>query len=239
MKIRINKYLAAAGVASRRKIDDLISQSRITINGVLATPGIQVDPEADKIFVDNKRILYVQPKFAYYLLNKPAGVLSTCSDDRDRETVLNFVPDNQRLFPIGRLDCHTSGLIILTNDGDLSLKLTHPRYHLAKTYRLTIKGSIPRSTIQKLSEPIELEDGPTLPAVVQKYIYSGTKTIIDLTIFQGKNRQIRRMCAALGLELDSLNRISIGPIQMGTLKVGSYRSLTPDEVTALKFGSNS
>ena len=197
MKIRINKYLASVGVASRRKIDDIISQSRIMVNDSLATPGIQVDPQVDKIFVDNKRILYTQPKFAYYLLNKPAGVLSTCSDDRDRETVLNFVPNNQRLFPIGRLDCHTSGLIILTNDGDLSLKLTHPRYHLAKTYRLTIQGDIPRSTIQKLSEPIQLEDGHTLPAVVEKYVYSGPKTIIDLTIFQGKNRQIRRMCDSL------------------------------------------
>lgn len=236
MKIRINKYLASAGVASRRKIDEYVAQSRIVVNGEVATPGLQVDPENDKIFIDNKRFLYVQPKFAYYLLNKPAGVLSTCSDDRDRETVLNFVPNNQRLFPIGRLDCHTSGLIILTNDGDLSLKLTHPRYHLAKTYRLTIQGDIPRSTIQKLSEPLMLEDGPTLPAVIQKYVYSGPKTIIDLTIFQGKNRQIRRMAAALNLELDSLNRIAIGPIQMGTLKVGSYRSLTPAEVESLKRG---
>lgn len=234
MKIRINKYLASSGVASRRKIDEYIADGRIIVNDDLASPGLQVDPEVDKIFIDNKRFLYVPPKFVYYLLNKPAGVLSTCSDDRDRETVLNFVPDNQRVFPVGRLDCHTSGLIILTNDGDLSLKLTHPRYHLAKTYRLTIQGDIPRSTIQKLSQPIQLEDGPTLPAVVEKYSYSGSKTIIDLTIFQGKNRQVRRMCAALNLELDSLNRISIGPVHMGTLKVGSYRSLTPDEVKALR-----
>lgn len=235
MKIRINKYLASSGVASRRKIDEYVADGRIVVNDSLATPGIQVDPEVDKIFIDNRRFLYVQPKFVYYLLNKPAGVLSTCSDDRERETVLSFVPDNNRVFPVGRLDCHTSGLIILTNDGDLSLKLTHPRYHLAKTYRLTIQGDVPRSTIQKLSEPIELEDGPTLPAVVEKYVYSSPKTIIDLTIFQGKNRQIRRMCSALDLRLDSLNRISIGPVSMGTLKVGSYRSLTPDEVKALKF----
>lgn len=234
MKIRINKYLASSGVASRRKIDDYVADGRIVVNNVLATPGLQVDPEIDKIFIDNKRFLYVPPKFVYYLLNKPSGVLSTCSDDRDRETVLNFVPNHQRLFPIGRLDCHTSGLIILTNDGDLSLKLTHPRYHLAKTYRLTVQGSIPRATIQKLSEPIELEDGPTLPAVVEKYTFSESKTIIDLTIFQGKNRQIRRMCDALNLKLDSLNRISIGPVHMGTLKVGSYRSLTSGEVKDLR-----
>lgn len=236
MKIRINKYLASSGVASRRKIDEYVADGRIIVNDSLATPGIQVDPQVDKIFIDNKRFLYVQSKFVYYLLNKPAGVLSTCSDDRERETVLSFVPDNNRVFPVGRLDCHTSGLIILTNDGDLSLKLTHPRYHLAKTYRLTIRGDVPRSTIQKLSEPIELEDGPTLPAVVEKYVYSGPKTIIDLTIFQGKNRQIRRMCSTLDLHLDSLNRISIGPVHMGTLKVGSYRSLTPDEVQSLKQG---
>lgn len=234
MKIRINKYLASVGVASRRKIDELIGQGRILVNNIPATPGYQVDPEIDQILVDSKHIKPIKPKFVYYLLNKPAGYLSTCSDEQDRETVLDLVPQDQRVFPVGRLDCQTSGLIILTNDGDLALKLTHPRYHLPKTYRITTPGNVPSEKIAKLAKPIMLEEGPTLPSIIDRVSHTDYKTIIDLTIFEGKNRQVRRMCEGLGLKIDALNRVAIGPVSLGNLKVGNYRILTPEEVSQLR-----
>ncbi len=233
MKIRINKYLASIGVGSRRRVDEYISQGRVLVNDVLATPGTQVDPEDDKVCVDNKIVQHRLKDFIYYVLNKPVAVVSTCYDDEGRDTVLDFVPKTDRLYPVGRLDYNTSGLIILTNDGDLTLKLTHPRYHLAKTYRLNLKGNVPDKKILEFNNSVLLEDGPTIPGKVENILHSDYKTIVELTIFQGRNRQVRRMCDALGFKLYSLERIAIGPIEIGSLRPGEYQKLTKKQIELL------
>jgi len=233
--VRLNKYLAQLGVASRRKIDEITIGHRITINGRLAIPGDKVNPETDTVIVD-KKIINPQPqKLVYYVLNKPKYVLSTNSDDHGRQTILNFVPKTPRVYPVGRLDFESTGLILLTNDGDLALRMTHPRYHLPKIYLLTILGKVPVNKIAQLEKGIRLEDGLTAPAKTEVMPSKLEQTIIKLTLFQGKKRQIRRMCAAIHVHLIDLHRISIGPIELGDLAPGSYRELSHKELNSIRL----
>lgn len=223
------------GVASRRKIDDLIIHKRIFINSELAELGDKVDPEVDTVVVD-KKIIKPQPnQLVYYLLNKPKYVLSTSSDDRGRDTVINYVPKVPRVFPVGRLDYESTGLILLTNDGDLALRLTHPRYHLPKVYLLTCIGKVTPDKISKMQHGILLEEGKTAPAKVEVLPSKLNQNQLQITLFEGKKRQIRRMCAHLHLHVLDLHRISIGPINIGDLKPGQYRLLTREEIKSLKF----
>ena len=232
--IRLNKYLAQIGIASRRKIDEITSAHRITINHKIAVLGDKVDPDIDTITVD-KKIIPPQPqKLVYYLLNKPKYVLSTSFDDRGRKTVLNYVPKDIRVFPVGRLDYESTGLILLTNDGDLSLKLTHPRYHLPKTYLLSVIGKITADKIDQLRHGVVLDDSRTVPADVEVLPPKFNQGQIKITLYQGKKRQIRRMCAVLHLHPVDLHRLSIGSVTIGALKPGEYRPLTLGEIKALK-----
>ncbi len=236
MLIRINKYLASIGVRSRRKIDTLIYQNRITINGYQATPGQKIDPQVDRIEVDNSPIESEVPQLEYLLLNKPRKVLSTTKDDKGRNTVLKYVNSPNRLYPIGRLDNESTGAIILTNDGDLTLKLTHPKYHLPKTYLVETPSKLEDKSIQKLKQGIVIDGKKTLPAIVLIQLKRPTQTILKITLYEGRNRQIRKMFKSLDLKITSLHRLSIGDIQLGNLKPGQTRNLNIVEINKLKNG---
>jgi len=233
-QIRLNKYLASQGVASRRKIDQMVSERRIFINNTPATLGQKVDPQKDIIKVGSKTIAFQPPKLTYIILNKPKGYLSTTRDDRSRPTVTSLVKSPTRLFPVGRLDIQSTGLILLTNDGPLTLKLTHPRYHLPKVYLATFLGSVSPQKQANMSRGVQLDDGQTAPAQVEFHQSVGNHTILKITLFEGKKRQIRRMAAALHLHLIFLHRISLGPLEIGNLALGQHRPLTQTEINQLK-----
>ncbi|MFA5827761.1 MAG: pseudouridine synthase [Candidatus Shapirobacteria bacterium] len=232
--MRINKYLSSIGVASRRAVDKLISENRVRINKNYARLGDQVDPQKDGIEVDNKPVSKTNPFFEYIILNKPEGVISSTVDTHDRQTVLDLVPNKSRLYPVGRLDYDSSGLILLTNDGDLALKLTHPRFHLPKTYHVTVTGLVDDRKINKLKKGVDLEDGKTLPCDISIITRHPGNTVLEIILYQGKKRQIRRMCESVSLKVWKLHRVAIGPITIGELKSGKYRHLKKDEISRLK-----
>lgn len=233
--IRINKYLASQGIASRRQIDKYLQQGLILLNGQIAKLGDKINPSIDKIIINGQTLEPKNTQKIYLALHKPIGYLSSTSDDRGRPTVMDLIKLPFRLYPVGRLDYNTSGLIILTNDGDLTLKLTHPRYHLPKTYLAQIVGKVSKSQLQMLRQGVLLEDGRTLPAKVAIIEQNVNSTIIEITVRQGKNRQIRRMCQSLNLKINALKRISIGSIQLNQLKLGQWRYLTQEEVEQIKI----
>lgn len=222
--IRLNKYLASIGIASRRKIDAFTAEKRILINDRIAVLGDKVDPEVDKIQVDKKIILPQPQTLVYYAVNKPIYVLSTTSDDHGRRIITDYVPNTYRVFPVGRLDFESTGLILLTNDGDLALKLTHPRYHLPKIYIVTLLGKTPAEKINQMNQA---------NAKAEFIEYKNNQTTIKITLYEGKKRQIRLLCASLHLHLLSLQRLSIGPIELGNLPGGQYRDLTAEELAQL------
>lgn len=229
--IRLNKFLAALGFASRRRIDQLLIDGKIKVNGKTAKLGIKVDPARDEIIYNGKKINpAIQPKHLYLILNKPVGVITSASDEQGRTTVLDLVKTQTRLVPVGRLDQFTSGLLLLTNDGELTYRLTHPKFHISKTYRVTYSGNISPRQLHEIQAGILLDDGPTLPAKVENL----TPNSFEITITQGKNRQVRRMCQKVGIQLTRLHRLGIGPIKLENLSEGSYRELSPDEVLKLK-----
>ncbi|ONI40467.1 pseudouridine synthase [Candidatus Epulonipiscium fishelsonii] len=232
--MRLQKYLSQAGVASRRKCEEYISQGRIKINGeIITSQGIQVE-EADKIMFDNK-IVSLEKHKVYYVLNKPTGCVTTVSDENNRKTVMDILPPiKERIFPVGRLDFNTSGLLIFTNDGDLTYKLTHPKHELPKTYMVTVKGRLPADLLLKLEIGVDIGGYITLPAYVNLISQLDTQTVFELTIMEGKNRQIRRMCEAIGYEVISLKRIGIGKLTLSRLKNGEIRMLTKNEINYLK-----
>lgn len=234
IKIRLNKYLASRGVASRRNIDKLISDKHIEVNGVVVSElGTKVDPLKDKIKIDGEEIKYESP-MAYLILNKPKGVLSATSDEMGRKVVVDLVDSSKVLHPVGRLDQDSRGLILLTNDGELSHKLTHPKYHIDKTYLVTVVGEVTDWILKELREGINLKDGKTAPAKVEIDGKEGSRTILKFTIYEGRHRQIRRMCGAVNLEVLDLQRIAIGPIEIGSLAEEKSRPLTAAEVDMLK-----
>jgi len=238
MSIRLNKYLASMGVASRRKVDSLIASGQIKVNGIAATLGQKINPGSDKISINSKPVTDFKPTYTYLILNKPKNVLTTTKDDRGRTTVLDLVKTNTRLFPVGRLDYLSTGLVLLTNDGSLANLITHPKYHLPKTYLVTTNSPISPKILHKLETDIKLDNQKLIPSLVSIYSQFKNQTTLKITLFQGKKRQIRRMFESLGLNLLSLHRIAIGPINIGKLSPGSYRPLTKSEVGALKRSLN-
>lgn len=228
--IRLNKYLASIGIASRRRIDEFTSQKRILINNKIAVLGDKVDPEVDTIQVDKKVIPPTPTTLVYYALYKPKFVLSSSSDDRGRKTVLDYVPIAPRVFPVGRLDFESTGLIFLTNDGNFSLRLTHPRFHFPKTYFVSVIGHITSEKVVQLKTGIVLDDGKTSPSDVEVLPKKFDQGQLKITLYQGRKRQIRRMCSALHLHVVDLHRQSIGPVDIGSLKPSEYRPLTPEEI---------
>jgi 23S rRNA pseudouridine2605 synthase len=239
---RLARYLAHAGIASRRHAEILIEAGRVRVNGqVVTTQGARIDPQRDSITVDGKP---VQPgeKLVYVMLHKPTGYVSTANDPRNRPTVLDLLPPELRrlrVYPVGRLDIDTSGLLLLTNDGEFALHLTHPRYSMDKHYRALVKGYPSESALNALRRGVEIvEDNgghhKTSPAKVSIYKQVGSNCWLSLTIHEGHKRQVRRMLAATGYPVLELMRVGIGSLELGNLPVGKWRNLTEDEVIRLR-----
>jgi 23S rRNA pseudouridine2605 synthase len=227
--VRLNAYLARAGVASRRRADELIRAGRVRVNG---EPGQlnTVVGRRDVVEVDGKRVEL--QRLAYVLLHKPAGVVTTARDPQGRRTVIDLVPPEPRVVPVGRLDADTTGALLLTNDGDLAHRLAHPRYGVPKVYEADVEGSLSREAIQQLREGIELEDGRTAPAEVRLL----ARGRIELTLHEGRNRQVKRMLEAVGHPVRRLHRSRYAALDLGGLEPGAWRTLTSGEVAALKAG---
>ncbi len=225
---RLQKVLARTGVGSRRVCEDLIVDGRVTVNGEVPVLGRRVQPEVDVIELDGVP-LPVRPGLVHYLVNKPTGVVSTAEDTHGRPTVVSLVPTEPRVFPVGRLDMDSEGLIIVTNDGELTHRLTHPSYGVPKEYLVQVEGEPSPGDVRALREGVELDDGPTAPARVAVV----APTLLRMVIHEGRNRQIRRMCEAVGHPVTRLVRTRIGPLADPSLSPGSYRPLTFDEVRGL------
>lgn len=225
---RLQKVLARVGVGSRRTCEDLIADGRVTVDGLVAVLGRRVDPETALIEVDGAPI-GVRPGLVHYVLNKPAGVVTTADDPQGRPTVVGLVPDEPRVFPVGRLDVDTEGILLLTNDGELTHRLTHPSYGVEKEYVAEVRGEPTRAVLRRLREGIDLDDGPTAPARAALLDAS----VVRLTIHEGRNRQVRRMCEAVGHPVVRLVRTRVGPIADRSLAPGAWRSLTVEEIRAL------
>jgi 23S rRNA pseudouridine2605 synthase len=226
---KLQKVLARAGVGSRRTCEELIEDGRVTVDGAVAHIGMRVDPAASTIEVDGVPVA-ADPTLVHYLLNKPAGVVTTADDPQGRQTVVQLVPDEPRVFPVGRLDRDTEGLLLLTNDGALAHRLTHPSFGIEKEYLAEVEGGSPsRGELRALRQGVDLEDGRTAPASAS-VVGEG---LVRLTIHEGRNRQVRRMCEAVGHPVRRLVRTRIGPLVDRTLAPGRWRRLTPDEVRGL------
>ena len=226
---RLQKVLARIGIGSRRVCEEMIADGRVTVNGLVADLGRRVDVDSDQVEIDGVPI-GVRPGLVHYLLNKPAGVVTTADDPQGRPTVLDLVPDEPRVFPVGRLDMDTEGLLLLTNDGDLTHRLTHPSFGVEKEYIASVEGTPTRASLRALREGIELTDGMTAPAEAALL----APGVIRLTIHEGRNRQVRRMCEAIGHPVTRLVRSRIGPLADRRLKPGTWRALTGDELRALE-----
>lgn len=226
---RAQKVLAASGVASRRVCEEMIEDGRVTINGVVATLGDKVDPSADELRIDGA-VVSVDVTRRTVLLNKPKDVISSAKDPHGRTTVVDLVDVDERLFPIGRLDADSEGLILLTNDGGLTQRLTHPSFGVEKEYLVSVTGRPGRGALRWLREGVELEDGTTSPAKVSEL----SPGLLRIVIHEGRNRQVRRMCAAVGHDVTRLVRSRIGSVTDTTLKPGEWRDLTAEEVRSLE-----
>jgi pseudouridine synthase len=232
--IRLNRFLANAGIDARRKIEDFLKEQVVTINKNRVTePGIRLDPLVDKVAINGQEV-HSTHTFVYFLLNKPKGVISSVNDEHGRKTVVDLIPTKLRIYPVGRLDAETTGALILTNDGELTNQLTHPKYHIAKTYQCLVPGEVSPRQIEQLEKGIQLKDGLTSPSQIEIISEKPNRTTFNITIHEGKNHQVRRMLAAVKLELIELKRIAIGSLELGQLPYGGYRELSENEVTALK-----
>ena len=232
-KIRLQKYLAECGVASRRKSEELIAAGKVKVNGVTASIGDKVNPKHDKVTVSGKKVVSVK-KNVYIMLNKPRGFITTMNDEHDRKCVAELVKDiNTRVYPVGRLDRESEGLLIMTNDGEFTNALTHPSKHVSKTYRVTIRPTITKEQSTEFRNGIEIDGRMTAPADLRVLEAQENRTVVEVTIYEGRNRQIRKMFEALGIEVARLKRTKVGNLKLGMLKQGTYRHLTEDEVSSL------
>jgi len=230
MTDRLQKIISRAGLMSRREAEKFILAGRVSVDGkIVSELGAKADVEKNIICVDGKKLKFAEEKI-YILLNKPRGYLSTAKDDRGRRTVLDLVKISERVYPVGRLDFDSEGLLLLTNDGDLMNKLLHPKFKIEKTYRAKITGNITEDKLNLLRAGIELEDGLTLPA----RIFLLNPSTVEITIHEGRNRQVRRMFAAVGHEVISLRRIKFANLTLQGVKVGKFRYLTKEEIFLLQ-----
>jgi 23S rRNA pseudouridine2605 synthase len=232
--MRINKFLADNGIASRRHADEMILAGRIKVNDQLATPGMDVKEE-DIVYVDGQPLEKKEKKLYYYLMNKPKGVVCTVSDDRGRKTVLDYLPKNgARVFPVGRLDYATEGLLILTNDGDLAYRLMHPTNEIPKTYLARIEGTLTEKDLNPIRSGVELDGYLTKKCKAHIVETNKAYTKVHITITEGKNRQVRRMFESIGRNVEFLKRIKLGQLSVGGLDRGEVRELTAEEVFYLQ-----
>ncbi len=232
--MRLHKFLALCGVASLRAAEKLVAAGRVTVNGsVVSNVRRGIDPKTDDIRVDGKR---VEPeKKVYMMLNKPTGYLTTMKDPQGRKSVSELVAGvPQRVFPVGRLDKDTHGLLLMTNDGEVTYHLTHPKFEISKTYHAVVKGIVSEDALDKLSSGVQLSDGVTSPAQVRLLSHHGNESVIEISIAEGKKRQVRRMCSAVGHEVVELERVAMGGLVLDDLPPGTWRYLSPEEISQLR-----
>lgn len=233
---RLQKYLSECSVASRRKSEELIKQGKVKVNGRVATLGDKVDTKKDTVVVNGKKVVAQKQKY-YIMLNKPRGYVTTMSDELGRKCVAELVGDvGATVYPVGRLDRDSEGLLLMTNDGEFANSVMHPSKHIPKTYRVTVRSNVNDEQIMKLETGIDIDgDGrKTLPANVRILEKSAGRSVLEITIFEGRNRQIRKMCEAVSLEVIRLKRNAVGSVKLGMLPTGKWRELTDDEVHRLK-----
>ena len=235
-EIRLQKYLAEAGIASRRKCEEYITAGRVKVNGkIINELGTKVSPEKDEIYFDDKKIENKE-ELVYILLNKPIGYVTTAKDQFNRDTVMNLIKIKERVVPVGRLDMYTSGALLLSNDGNFVYKITHPKHEINKTYTVTLKGIVTKEDVEKLEKGVDIGGYTTKPAKVKILKTDIEKNIsrLEITIHEGKNRQVRKMCEAIEKKVQALHRTKIGNISVKTLKIGQWRYLTKKEIEELK-----
>ncbi|MBE7009908.1 MAG: rRNA pseudouridine synthase [Ruminococcaceae bacterium] len=232
--MRLQKFLALCGITSRRAAEEIISSGRVTVNdAVVSTLGIKIDPEQDAVTVDGKPV-FLQTQHVYIMLNKPRGYITTVHDEQGRPTVMDLLPaELGRIYPIGRLDYDTEGLLLLTNDGDFTQRLTHPSHEVSKTYLAKVRGVPDDRALKQLRTGVLVDGRKTHPAQVLVKHKNETSTVLAITIHEGRNRQVRKMCNAIGHPVVFLRRIAEGSLRLGDLPVGSFRHLTADEVRTL------
>jgi 23S rRNA pseudouridine2605 synthase len=229
--MRLAKYLAHAGVASRRAAERLIADGHVQVGGALVTDPARDVGDDDDVRVDGRRL--AREKREYFLLHKPVGVLSTASDPQGRPTVTELVDSDARLYPVGRLDADSSGLILVTNDGELANRLMHPRYEIPRTYRAQVAGSPSKRALQALREGVDLDDGRSSPARI-RVVAGGRESVVEVTVHEGRNRIVRRMFEAVGYPVRSLERVAFGPLELGRLREGNARRLRPHELEGVR-----
>lgn len=233
-QVRLQKFLASCSVASRRKCEELIEAGAVKVNGRIARLGDKVSPH-DKVTVHGRRVVQKKDRLVYVALHKPRGFITTMQDERGRKCVRELVEDvGERIFPVGRLDRDSEGLLLMTNDGELTNRVTHPSHHVAKVYRVTVNPDVSEEKLDIMRTGVELDGHPTAPAEVSILARDPARTVLQITIREGRNRQIRRMCEALGLTVKRLKRTAVGPIKLGMLHPGNWRYLTPEELDRLK-----
>lgn len=234
MLIRLQKYLAEAQVASRRKAEEIILQGRVRVNGEIITElGTKVESDRDIVTVDGKKV-QISKKMVYIMLNKPEGCVTTVKDQFERKSVLDYVSDvKERVYPVGRLDYDTSGLLLLTNDGDLTYKLTHPKHNIEKTYIAMVDREPSMEDLENFKKGLFIDGRKTAPAEIE-IVKKSKLTTLNIKIHEGRNRQVRKMCAAIGCNVVRLKRISEGNLELGKLEKGTYRYLTDEEIKYLK-----
>lgn len=232
--MRLNKYIASCGAASRRGADTLISEGRVSVNGTCVSKlGTDIDENADTVSIDGKVLCRAENK-VYIMLNKPKGVLCTCSDDRGRKTVLSLLSNmEERLYPVGRLDYDTEGLLLLTNDGDFAYRCTHPKHELSKTYQAVVRGSLTAQMIEQLRKGVHIGDVITSPASVDIEKTQGDLAWVRIVIHEGRNRQVKRMFESVGCRVEMLRRTAIGGLELGDLETGKWRKLSKKDFERL------
>jgi len=238
-KIRLQKYMAESGIASRRKSEELIAAGKVKVNGKIASIGDKVDPKNDKVEIAGQKV-QKETELRYIMLNKPRGFITTMSDEMDRKCVAELISDIPvRVYPVGRLDKDSEGLLLLTNDGEFANNMTHPSKHVPKTYRVTVRPGINEEILNNLMTGIMIDGKMTLPADVRVVSQEPNRVVMEIVICEGRNRQIRKMCEDQGLTVARLKRVAIGPVKLGMLKQGEWRDLTPQELKSLKQANKS
>lgn len=234
MEERLQKYMASCGVASRRKCEELILSKKVKVNGVVIEElGTKVIPGKDIVEYDGK-VIEPEKNHVYIMLNKPEGVITSVKDEKDRKTVIDLINVDERIYPIGRLDYDSSGLILLTNDGEVYNKIIHPREKIMKKYIVVAKGEFSKADLNRFEKGIDIGGYVTAPAKIKVLKYEDNKSTVEIGIHEGKNRQIRRMCSAVGHDVLALKRVQIGEIKLGYLKRGEYRDLTEKELAYIR-----